>query len=397
LDDNKKPGARDISDLKARLGLKKTGTMAAVTPQGTPQTQSPQAGGVPAPMSPAAAKPIPSPFAQPEPAPAPAQPAAPPDPRRDPFAMQQAANLAAFYGINQQLPGSADSVTGHESITKPRPWGTIAVFAIVGAGMFGFGNACGRIYQGRVEYNMSIDQAAQIRDEVDKIDKQIAKVTDLIRSSKPTQQGLQPDFELATAMGSLDLVKPDTQKIFHTNYMHFEDPAIERLFNYYNHSIALFDMVNQHAKKTDADKASIDGFVKSGGTTRGDKNYGVVLDMTGKLWLGKFAELGGPVCPDPASADCPPDQLKGFKYRFDSGSAFGEKPIHGKPNEVIFPIEPSKLFKDIAAGSPDILAYNDYKRRIATIMALAGAIGAEKKDVLTDLKKTIDRPKVFVF
>jgi len=199
-------------------------------------------------------------------------------------------------------------------------------------------------------------------------------------------------------MGALDLVKPDTQKIFHTNYMHFEDPAIERLFNYYNHSIALFDMVNQHAKKTETDKASIEAFMKSGGTGRSEKNYAVVLDITGRLPIAKFAELGGPVCPSPDQTDCPPDQLKGFKYRFDSGAPWGEKPVNkSKLAESVLPIEPSKYFKDIAAGSPDILAFNDYKRRVATIMALSGAIGAEKKDVLTALKKTIDRPKVFVF
>jgi hypothetical protein len=391
-DDNKKPGARDISDLKARLGLKKTGTMAAVTAQGTPQAQ----GSVPAPAQPGSPKAIPSPFAKPEPEPAPAQPAAPPDPRRDPFAMQQAANLAAFYGINQQLPGSAEGVSA-EHLSKPRPWGTIAVFAIVGVGMFGFGNACGRIYQGRVEYNVSIDQAAQIRDEVDKIGKQIGKITEAIRSSTPSQQG-QPDFELAAKLGSLDLVKPDTQKIFHTNYMHFEDPAIERLFNYYNHSIALFDMVTQHSKKTEADKAAIEAFQHSGGTGRADKNYAVVLDVTGRLPLAKFAELGGPVCPNPDQTDCPPDQLKGFKYRFDSGAAWGEKPVSkAKLAESVLPIEPSKFFKDIAAGSPDILAFNDYKRRLITIQALSAAIMAEQKDVLGDLKKTIDRPKVFVF
>src|SRR5262249_48923105 len=148
LDETKKPGPRDISDLKARLGLKKPGAApAGTTPAaGAPAATTPAAAGgapvaakpIPSPFGqphpapapgapPVAARPIPSPFGQPEPAPA--QPAAPPDPRRDPFAQAQAANLAAFYGIGQTLPGQADS-TPAQQVSKPKPWGRIG--AVVG-------------------------------------------------------------------------------------------------------------------------------------------------------------------------------------------------------------------------------------------------------------------------
>jgi hypothetical protein len=398
LDDNKKPGARDISDLKARLGLKKQGGAPAVSPTGTPAQGAPVQGSVPAPSSPsapAAPRAIPSPFGQPEPKPEPApQPAAPPDPRRDPFAMQQAANLAAFYGINQALPGSADSVSA-EPLSKPRPWGIIGLLAVVGAVVFGLGNACGRIYQSRAEFNMTIDQAGQIRDEVDKLSKQLNMIADTLNKSKLTAQG-QPDFEMTSALGALDLKKPDTQKLFHTNYMHFEDPAIERLFNYYDHTIQLYDQITMHVKKTEADKPAIDSYAKNG-AGKGNKNYAVVLDATGGLTVANFAELGSPVCPQPDQTDCPANQLKGFKYRFDSGGAWGEKPTKGPPTSIVIPIKPSALFQTIAAGNPDVLAYKDYIRRVVTIKALAGNLVAEQKDVLGDLKKTAERPKVFVF
>jgi hypothetical protein len=392
LDENKKPGARDISDLKARLGLKKTGVMPAVTPSGAPVQPGqpvPPTGQVPSPTAPKA---IPSPFGQPEPEPA--APAAPPDPRRDPFAQQQAANLAAFYGLGQQLPGSTEGVSADIG-QKPKPWGMIGVLAGVGAAVFGLGNACGRIYQSRAEFNMTIDQAGQIRTEVEKMSKNLNKIADVINASRATAQG-QPDFDMTMALGTLDLAKPDTQKIFHTNYMHFEDPAIERLFNYYNHTITLYDMITQHAKRTDADRPAIENYQKNG-EGKGNKNYAVILDNTGQLKLAKFAELGAPVCPNPDDTNCPPAQLKGFKYRFDSGGNWGEKPVKGNPTDMIWPIEPSALFKSIAAGNPDILAYKDYFRRIVGIKALAGSLVAEQKDVLGDLKKTAERPKVFVF
>src|SRR5882724_4570159 len=96
LDENKKPGPRDISDLKARLGLKKTAAMPAAAPQNTPPlgqpaTQAPSGYGAPAPQQPSGPPP---PFGRRE---EPPPPAAPADPRRDPFSAQQkqaAANLA---------------------------------------------------------------------------------------------------------------------------------------------------------------------------------------------------------------------------------------------------------------------------------------------------------------
>ena len=308
--------------------------------------------------------------------------------------MQQAANLASFYGIGQQLPGSSDGVSA-ESLTKPRPWGMIGLFAVVGVVVFTLGNACGRIYQSRAEFNMTIDQAGQIHDEVDRLSKQLNKIADVINASKETQHG-NPDFDMTAALAGLDLKKPDTQKLFHTNYMHFEDPAIERLFNYYDHTIVLYDLITTHSKKTEADKEAIQNYMKNG-AGKGDKNYGVVFENTGAIPLAKFAELGSPVCPTPEQTDCSPAQLKGFKYRFDSGAAWGERPVKGKPGETVTPIEPSALFKTIAAGNPDILAFKDYLRRVVTIKAMAGGLVAEQKDVLGDLKKTAERPKVFVF
>ena len=402
MEDNKKPGQRDISDLKARLGLKKTSAMPAVTPAGIPQTQAPN---IPAPIPSSGSGPsasnqgssIPSPFGRPEPqaqpqaAPAPAPP---PDPRRDPFAQQQAANLAAFYGVGQVLPGSGDSVSD-APLSKPKAWGSIVVVTGLCLVVFGVGNACGRVTTARVEFNRTIENSGQIREEVDKISKQLNGVADTINVSKLTQQG-QPDFEMTKKLGDLDLKKPDTQKIFHTNYFHLEDVAVERLFTYYDHVIALYDLITLHAKKTDNDKDAIESFMKNG-AGKGDKNYGVTLDFTGAIPLAHFVEVGTPVCNDPAKTDCNANELKGFKFRSDSGGAWAEKPVKGKPTEIVVPMQKSPLFGSVAAGNPDILAFKDYLRRVIDIKSRAGALVAEQKDVIADLKRASERPKVFTF
>ncbi len=379
MDDNKKPGARDISDLKARLGLKKTNTMAAVTPQGEPGASPP---GAPIPSGA-----VPSPFGAPAAAPAP-----PPDPRRDPFSaqqQQQAANLAAFYGIGQQLPGSADAVAG--SMEKPKPWGLIAAVLVGGLGIFIVGSFWGGISKSRVEFNETTDHAIQIRDEVDKLEKNLASIIAELRRS--TAGKVDPDQ--AIRLASLGLKKPDTGRIFHTNYVHLEGLGMERLFSYYNATIKLYDEIEVHGRKTNADKESITKFLEN--ANRSDKNYGVVVDVGGPIPIAKFVEVGAPVCPKEGQVDCKPDELKGFKYRLEAGANWSEKPVRGKPGETVTPLQQTPLFKSVASGSVDAIAVEAYGRRLKNIIELVGELEKTHKELAADLKKTAERPKVFTF
>jgi len=388
LEDNKK-GQRDISDLKARLGLKKTGVMPAVSSTGQPAATPGQPATVPPPIG----KPIPPPFGQPaaaEPEPVAAEP---PDPRRDPFAQQQQANLAAFYGIGQVLPGSTDGVSD-APLSKPKPWGRIGLVSGIAIGTFAVGIAFGSVYASRVEFNRTIDQAGGIRTEVDKIAKQVSSLTDLIKSSEDTKKG-NPDFVMTKKLAELDLKKPDTTKIFRTNYAKLDDIAIERLFTYYDQTIKLFDLIAVHAKKTDADQGAIENFLKSGGKDA-NKNYGVIMDMSGPVPVAKFVEVGTPVCAGGGS-ECGARDLTGFKYRTESGGSWSERPIKGPPASTVTPIQQTGLFKSMAQGNPDILAVQAYARRLAEITELAGKIQTGQKDVVADLKRASERPHVFTF
>lgn len=398
MDENKKPGPRDISDLKARLGLKKTAAMPAAAPAPTPPhgalvqpIPAPSGFGQPAPQQPSGPPP---PFGRPEPAP---QPAAPPDPRRDPFAsaqqQQAAANLAAFYGLGQTLPGSADSVGG-EPISKPKPWGRIAGVLAIAAIPFVVGNACGRIQRDRIEYNATTDQAAQIRDEVEKMSKTLSMIVDTLNSTPAGRKG-DVDIDLSAKLGTLDLKKPDTVRIFHTNYNSLEPVIVERLMQYYDGTIKLYDEIAQHAKKTENDKDALVRMAQAG--AKSDKNYGVIVEPQGGLMLAKFVEVGTPVCQKEGQTDCNANELKGFQYRLDSGSGWGTRPVKGKPEAIVMPLQQTPLFKAVAAGNPDFLAVKDYARRMAEIKTQAAMLMNQQKDVLADLKKASERPKLLAF
>jgi hypothetical protein len=402
LDENKKPGPRDISDLKARLGLKKTAAMPAAAPGPTPPTGQPMVpppSGFGSPGQPQAPAGPPPPFGRPaEPPPPMAQPAAPADPRRDPFqsAQQQqaAANLAAFYGLGQQLPGSADAVGGESNISKPKPWGRIAAVLAIAAIPFVVGNACGRIQRDRIEYNTTTEQAGQIREEVDKMAKTLNLVVDTLNSTPAGRKG-DVDIDLSAKLGTLDLKKPDTVRIFHTNYNSLEPVVVERLMQYYDGTIKLYDELTAHAKKTENDKDALTRMGQAG--AKSDKNYGVIVEPQNGLMLAKFVEVGAPVCPQEGKTDCNANELKGFQYRLDSGSGWGQRPVKGKPEAIVMPLQQTPLFKAVAAGNPDFLAVKDYARRMAEIKTLAAQLMNQQKDVLSDLKKSSERPKLFAF
>jgi hypothetical protein len=400
LDENKKPGPRDISDLKARLGLKKTAAMPAAAPATTPphgqpvqQVPPPSGFGAPASQQPQGPPP---PFGRRE-EPPPPQPAAPADPRRDPFAsaqqQQAAANLAAFYGLGQSLPGSADAVGG-EPLSKPKPWGRIAGVLAIAAIPFVIGNACGRIQRDRIEYNTTTDQAGQIREEVEKMSKQLSTVVDMLNSTPAGRKG-DVDIDLSAKLGAMDLKKPDTVRIFHTNYNSLEPVIVERLMQYYDGTLKLYDEIAIHAKKTDNDKDALTRMAQAG--AKSDKNYGVIVEPQGGLMLAKFVEVGTPVCQKEGQTDCNANELKGFQYRMDSGSGWGTRPVKGKPEAIVMPLQQTPLFKAVAAGNPDFLAVKDYARRMAEIKTQAAMLMNQQKDVLADLKKSAERPKLFAF
>jgi hypothetical protein len=379
LEDNKKPGARDISDLKARLGLKKA------APAATP-TADASGGAVPAPAG------IPSPFGQP--APAPAAPAPPPDPRRDPFSaqqQQQAANLAAFYGIGQQLPGSTEGVG---TVEKPKPWGLIG--AVVGGGLalFIVGSFWGGISKSRVEFNQGTDAAIAIRAEVEGLQKNLDKIVAELGKGR-TPDG-KPDIEQANRMASLGLKKPTTTKIFHADYVQIEGLGVERLFSYYNNTIKLYDEIETHGRRTNADKESLTKVIAEASKAQNEKNYGVVIDVSSAIPVAKFAEMGAPVCPKEGQP-CEPKDWKGFKYRLDAGAGWSEKPIKGKPGETITPLQRTPLFNTVASGSIDALAMEAYGRRLKSIAEIIMELQKTSKELMADLKKTSERPKVFTF
>ena len=367
-DDQKKSGARgDISDLKARLGLKKGGGGAAPT--------------IPAPPGFASA-------AEGDEGAAEGGSDEDYDPRRDPFKSTGPVAPPAYYGY-QPIPGVDDGKPA-EQLNKPQPLGRIIILAVAALALVASSFTLGKIQWARANMNHTIDQAADIRVEVERMSKKLNAINERVASSTEAAKN-NADIQLAADLGSLDLKKPDTDKIFKTNYYYMDDLSVDLLFNYYNDTIALYNLVAVHARKTEADKESIENFVKAG--KAGDKNYGVTIDMSGAIPLAHLAEMGSPVCPKEGDVNCTATELKGFKFRTEAGGQWFQKPVKGPPATIIIPLQKTPLSTGAMAGSPDILAVKDHVRRQIDIRNLTAKLFGEQKELLSKLELAAEKKR----
>ena len=138
---------------------------------------------------------------------------------------------------------------------------------VIAAIPFVVGNACGRIQRDRIEYNTTTDQAGQIREEVEKMSKTLNVIVDTLNSTPAGRKG-DVDIELSAKLGTLDLKKPDTVRIFHTNYNSLEPVIVERLMQYYDGTIKLYDEIATHAKKVENDKDALVRMAAGGRASR---------------------------------------------------------------------------------------------------------------------------------
>ncbi len=399
--DNDKKGPRDISDLKARLGLKKQGGAA---PGPVPAPVPHASGGFPAALPRPAQAPlhaalsgIPAPSAVPPPPgfPRPQEAAPPPDPRRDPFAAQQAAvaaNLAAFYGGGGALPGDANAVQGEQLEKKanlPLILGGIGAAVV----MFGVGYAGHSILAGRADYNDTTDQAAKVRDEVVKMQKSVSEAQVLLQEANKERGAV--NFGSIKKIKDLDKADPDlSRSLFHTNYYSFDPPTIQQLFNYYNDVLVLTRLMQEHTQRTLNDQDGLEKFFKAG-AGKSEKRLGVVLDYSQKTPFSQVVELtSAPFCPDPKQTDCQPAEMK-IRFRATTGGGSSERPLKGRPQEAVFPMTPTELQQQLLTGDPNMLAYEGYIRRTKAISETLIRIKEEEKVLVGSLEKRAKEAKLF--
>jgi hypothetical protein len=279
----------------------------------------------------------------------------------------------------------------------------VIMVLLLGAGGFvgyGFGAAA----VGRRAYNITNAAARKVKTELDDMQKTVTQIGTAVAISQQRLAGekrepLSYDPKLIEELAKVKLdPRPDTSRIFKVDYYRLEDLAIDRLMNYYYDTIALYNEVERHIKRTTADKKELENFSTRQVAAKAG-TYGVVFQSAGRVAVASMVEVGAPVCKG-GSAECPPDQVEGFQIRANTGAPWISRKIGPKPaGDTVVPIdrERSPLFDTLMSGSPDQVRMEQFKQRYHNIRNILVRLAAEKKELFEAIDKASSRADLFTF
>lgn len=404
MDQNRKPGVpptKDISDLKARLGLKAPagGPPGAPGPGGAPMPPGarPAAGGPPfaqpgraptGPQAPVGGRPTPAPGT-----PTVGAPAAPP-----PAAMNPYGNLKAPQGGFDIR--SIDDGAPVQNVRSGRGKAVLIASVIVGVGGFALGAGMGMASVGRANMNTANHAAKAVKTELENMQKTLSQIGTAVARSQQRlaaakKEPIAYDPQFVADLKAIKLEpRPNTATIFRVDYYRLPDADVDKLFNYYYDTIALYNEVERHVRRSENDAEALKNYAeKSAGATT--KNYGVVFDNGGKIVVANLVEVGEQVCKG-GGKECGADQLVGFKIRSGSGAPWVDRKTGSKVDAGnLVPLKPTPFMDAVMSGSPDQVRQETYKQRVANIRTLLAQITATGKDLMEGISKDAARPDMF--
>ncbi len=402
---SKRPGARDISDLKARLGLKKNnpagpGAAPVAAPPGAAQPPAP-AGIVPPPGANIQGS-IPAPPGVTPPPGIAAPVAAPiPDASADPFgamnAMAQNATVAAqpeIVVVNDGAPV--------ESVAKKNKGATIARTAAMILFPLVAGVMVGKIGSGASQYNQVIADAKPIRDDVKTVRRSLTELSAALEGAKKDGKFVPGDEKLTAALAALEPVPTNDELIYESSLYHLDSTISREIYTFYSDLHVLNVLRKKHIREAKKEaKILADGAANLAGF---NGQVGGLLQIPeaedaqqGKQTSFRVVQLGPPICQGetkPNTAVCGGRPFTGFGYREDQTTggwksapvnAPGSEAVPGK--SLVFLDSTSPMLKQLLVGGEATVAEIDYKRRIEEIEAKVLQLndtGKQIQNVLND-------------
>jgi hypothetical protein len=275
--------------------------------------------------------------------------------------------------------------------------------AIVGAAAFALGGGLGMASVGRANMNTANHAAKAVKTELEGMQKTLTKIGQAVAMS---QQRLAKEKKDPLAydpafIGDLKAIKldprPNTATIFRVDFFRLPDADVDKLFNYYYDSIALYGEVEKHVRRTENDAESLKAFAeKAGAAGATPKNYGVVFDNSGgKFIVANLVEVGEQVCKG-GGKECGANDLTGFKIRANAGAPWVDRKSGGKLDAGnMVPLKPTPLMDAVMSGSPDQVRQESYKQRVASIRGLLARITANQKELMEGITKDAARPDIW--
>ncbi|HVU52007.1 MAG TPA: hypothetical protein VHL80_15020 [Polyangia bacterium] len=324
--------------------------------------------------------------------------AAAPQPAQPPAALDPYAGMKPQQGMFDLR--TIDDGAPVENVRSGRGKAALVTSIIVGIAGFALGAGLGVSGVGRANMNTANHAAKTVKAELDEMQKTLTQVGTAMafsqqRLGQQKKDALEYDPILIADLEKVKLdPRPDTSKIFRVDYYRLEDIVVDRLFNYYYDTIALYNEVERHIKKTKADAASLQAYLAKTGATA-QKNYGIVFESGGPVVVGELVEVGDQVCKG-GGKDCGTKDLQGFQVRINNGAPFVEKKASSKLDSGnVVPIKPTPLMDAVMSGSPDQVRVEAYKQRTANIRGLVSRLTATQKELVEGIEKAAARPDVF--
>ena len=272
---------------------------------------------------------------------------------------------------------------------------------IVGAAAFALGGGLGIASVGRANMNTANHAAKAVKGELDNMQKKLGEISLAVARSQQRltaakKDPLSYDPQLVADLKAIKLdPRPNTATIFRVDFFRLPDADVDKLFNYYYDTIALYNEVERHIRRTDNDADSLKAYAEKT-AANASKNYGLVFDTGGKIAIGTLVEVGDPTCKGGKSGkDCGSD-ITGFKIRSGSGAPWVDRGVGAKVDGGnVVPIKPNAFMDAVMNGSPDEVRQESYKQRVASIGTLVRTLNVTQKDLIAGIGKDAARPDIF--
>jgi hypothetical protein len=392
---SKKPGAKDISDLKARLGLKKSGAAAPAKGGGLQAPPGARGGVIPAPPG--------------------AHPPRPqiPDAKDDPFgamnAMAAHAQVAAQPQIIVVNDGAPVEQVRRKANMRLAILGAVALVPLI------LGIMVGKISSGGKNYNRTIEDAALIRDDVKKVRDGLIGVSQVLANAKLRGKGGYPpgDAKMTAELEALPPLTPNIEVVFNSFMYDLPPELVAATLSFYVDAIDLNDMVKKHVQASKADEKVLkEGLANLGGFD--PRGYGAILNIpsedeqkNGNKYIGlKMVQLGTPVCEGektPSEQGCGSKSISGFRWRPDETAPWNVKKVatgdspDTMTDSLVLLHSGSKVLQQLVKGGKATVAEATYADRVTKIEERVNNLIELEKGIETRLNNKANEGKRFTF
>lgn len=396
LSEPKRPQSRDISELKARLGLKKAPPPSA---QGNNGAIAPPPGLV--------------------------QSAPVPNASDDPFG---AMNVMAQRSTVQRAPEIVIVNDGKpvESVSGGKHATTIAKFAGIALVPLVLGIAIGQIGAKASFFNEGIAASKAILGNVADVKKQVGELEQILDEAN-SKNGLRFNPELTKRIEAIAIKLDVKSEIVFRAKQNNLNPEIEgMILSFYAGISELKSLLDAHSKAAKSDDLLLNSAKKSADDARmtEERNaflagrtpyrYAIVINNpsdedrakgNGGEYGARLVEMGPPYCSDGklSTTNTCADGVSGFAYRNDVGSVWNKADIaqpgpgEATPPKMIINLLSNGTMESFVKGSEPAVAESAYVRRLRAIAERAKKSIDDGNKLQASLGKKANEPTRFSF